>query len=91
MRFFMIFKFDIYIQKAWHFSLRDVFMYKKPDTSQKARLFALRFYIQKAWHFALRDFSAESNIAVLPSQFYSDSELSQLALMVKEQPKIRKY
>ena len=24
-----------FIQKAWHFALRDVFIYKNPDTSQK--------------------------------------------------------
>ena len=36
--------------------LRDVFIYKKPDTFQKARQFPLRFYIQKAVHFTLRDF-----------------------------------
>ena len=37
-----IFEADIYVQKVWHFSLRDVFT-KDPDTSQKARQFALRF------------------------------------------------
>ena len=31
----------IYIQKAWHFPLRDVFIYRKSDTSKKARQFAL--------------------------------------------------
>ena len=33
-------------------------MFKKinPDTSQKARQFALRFYLQKSGHFALHDF-----------------------------------
>ena len=31
-------------------------IYKKHDTSQKARQFALRFYIQKSGTFALRDF-----------------------------------
>ena len=35
-----------YIPKAWHFALRDVFILKKPDTSQKVRQFALRFNIQ---------------------------------------------
>ena len=39
------FEIGIYIQKARHFSLRDVFIYKNPDTSQKARQFALRFFI----------------------------------------------
>ena len=42
--------------KPWHFALRDVFMYKKPGTFQKARQFALLFYIQKAWHFGSHDF-----------------------------------
>ena len=32
------------------------FVYKNPDTFQKARQFPLRFYIQKAIHFTLRDF-----------------------------------
>ena len=55
--FHEIFEVDIYIQKKRHFALLDVFIYKKPDTSQKARqLFALRFYIQKPGHFVLRDF-----------------------------------
>ena len=47
----------ICIKKSWHFTLRDVFIYKKTETSQKARQFALRFYIQKSGHFALRNFS----------------------------------
>ena len=51
------FEVGIYIQKAWHFVLRDVFIYKKFDTSQKARQFAIRFYIQKFGTFALHDFS----------------------------------
>ena len=55
--FHEIFEVGIYIQKAWHFALRDVFMHKKLDTSQKARQFAIRFYIQKSGTFALRDFS----------------------------------
>ena len=37
--------------------LREVFICKNPDTSQKARQFALHFYIQKSGHFALRGFS----------------------------------
>ena len=45
----------IYIQKAK--KLRNVFIYKKPDTFQKARQFALRVYIQKARHFTSRNFS----------------------------------
>ena len=42
------FEYGIYIQKTWHFALRDDFIYKKPETSKKRRQFALRFYIQKA-------------------------------------------
>ena len=34
----------------------NVFIYKKPDTFQKARQFPLRFYIQKAIHCTLRVF-----------------------------------
>ena len=45
------------MQKVWHFALHDVFIYKNPDTSQKARQFTLSFYIQKYGHFALRNFS----------------------------------
>ena len=36
--------------------LLNVFIYKKPDTFQKARQFPLRFFIQKAIHLTLRDF-----------------------------------
>ena len=36
--------------------LRNVFIYKKTDTFQKARQFPLRFCIQKAIHLTLRDF-----------------------------------
>ena len=36
--------------------MRNVFIYKKSDTFQKARQFPLRFYIQKAIHLTLRDF-----------------------------------
>ena len=35
---------------------RVVFIYKKLDTYQKARLFPVRFYIQKGIHLTLRDF-----------------------------------
>ena len=38
--FHEIFEVGIYIQKAWHFTLRHVFIYKNPDTLQKARQFA---------------------------------------------------
>ena len=45
----------LYAQKAKKFP--NVFIYKKPDTFQKARQFPLRFYyIQKAIHLTLRDF-----------------------------------
>ena len=37
--------------------LPNIFIYKKPDTFQKARQFPLHFCVQKAWHFTLRDFS----------------------------------
>ena len=36
---------------------KNVFIYKKPETSQKVRQFLWRFYIQKFRHFALRNFS----------------------------------
>ena len=45
----------LYKQKAKE--LLNVFIYKRPDTFQKARQFPLGFYIQKAIHFTLRDFS----------------------------------
>ena len=51
------FEAGIYIQKAWHFAVHEVFMYKNPKTSQKTRQLALRFYVQKCGHFALRNFS----------------------------------
>ena len=41
----------LFTQKAK--KLRNVFMYKKPDTFQKARQFPLRFYIQKSIHLTL--------------------------------------
>ena len=44
----------LYKQKAR--KLRNVFIYKKPDTFQTARQFPLRLYIQKAIHLTLRDF-----------------------------------
>ena len=43
--------------------MRNVFIYKKLDTLQKARQFPLRFYIQKAIHLTLRDFN--ENFAVV--------------------------
>ena len=69
--FYETFEVGIYIQKAWHFALGDVYIYKKLDTSQKARQFAeggetfyikktmhfaWHFYIEKTMHFALRCF-----------------------------------
>ena len=51
------FEVGIYIQKAWHFALRDVLICKKLDTLQKARQFAIRFDMQKSGTFLLRDFS----------------------------------
>ena len=44
----------LYTQKQK--KLRNVFIYKNPDTFQKARQFPLRFYIQKAMHLTLEDF-----------------------------------
>ena len=41
-----IFEVVIYIQKAWLFLLRDVFIYKKSVTLQKARQFPLRFALR---------------------------------------------
>ena len=55
--FHEIFDVGIFIQRVWHFLLRDVFIYKKLDTWQRARQFAIRFYIQKSGTFALREFS----------------------------------
>ena len=37
----------IYIQKALNLALRDILTYKNPDTSKKARKFALRFWLYK--------------------------------------------
>ena len=45
---------SLYTQKGKQ--LRNVFMYKKPDTFQKARPFMLRFNIQKAIHLMLQEF-----------------------------------
>ena len=55
--FHEIFEVGVYTQKAGHCALRDIFIYKTPDTSQKSRQFMLRFYIQKSGHFALRNSS----------------------------------
>ena len=44
----------LYTQKAK--KLRNIFIYKKPDTFKKAGQFPLRFYIQKAIHLTLRFF-----------------------------------
>ena len=45
--FYEIFEVGIYIQKAWHFALRDVFIYKKPDTSQRK----LSCFLRSVWLF----------------------------------------
>ena len=37
--------------------IRNVFIYKKADTLQKARKCSLRFYIQNSRHFTIRNFS----------------------------------
>ena len=44
----------LYTQKAK--KLQNIFIYKKPDTFQKAKQFPFRFYKQKAIHLTLRDF-----------------------------------
>ena len=44
----------LYTQKAK--KMQHVFIYKKPDTFQKARQFPLSFYMQKTIHLTLRDF-----------------------------------
>ena len=49
----------IYIQKEWHFALHDVFIYKKPDTSQKATKFALHFLYTKIRTLCDTQFSIE--------------------------------
>ena len=36
---------------------KRLYIYRKRDTFQKARQFALRFYSQKGIHFTLQDFS----------------------------------
>ena len=46
-------------------NLRNVFIYKKPDTFQKARQFPLRFYIQKAIQLTLWDFHEFLKLAFL--------------------------
>ena len=44
--------------------LRNVFIFKKPHTFQKARQFPLRFYIQKAVHLTLRDFHENFEVGI---------------------------
>ena len=49
---------NLYIQKLWHFALCHVFIYNKPETSEKSKTICVTFfYMQETWHFALRDFS----------------------------------
>ena len=50
------FEVGIYMQKAWHFALCEVFIYKNPDTSKKAWQFALTFLYTKSPTLSLRDF-----------------------------------
>ena len=45
--------------------MQNVFIYKKPDTFQKARQFPLSFYIQKAKHLTLRDFHEIFEVGIL--------------------------
>ena len=45
---------------------RNVFIYKNPDTFQKARQFPLCFYIQKAIHLTLRDFHEIFEVGIYP-------------------------
>ena len=52
----------VYTQKAK--KLRNDFIYKKPETFQKARQFPLRFYIQKAIHLTLRDFQENFELGI---------------------------
>ena len=42
----------------------NVFIYKTPDTSQKARQFLLRFYIQKARHFTFCNFHENFEVGI---------------------------
>ena len=44
--------------------LLNVFIFKKPDTFQKARQFPLRFYIQKSIHLTLRDFHEKVEVGI---------------------------
>ena len=55
--FSWIFEVGIFIQKSWHFTLRDVFIYKKLDTSPKSKTICYTFLYTKIRHFVLRDFS----------------------------------
>ena len=49
----------IYIQKAWHFLLCDVFIYKTPETSKKTILFALSFLYAKSLTLSVTQFLIE--------------------------------
>ena len=42
-----IFEIGTNIQEVWHSTLRDIFIYKKRGTSQKARQFPLGFFKYK--------------------------------------------
>ena len=45
--FHEIFEVGIYIKKAWHFALHEVFIYKKQDTSKKSKTICDTFFIYK--------------------------------------------
>ena len=44
--------------------MRNVFIYKNPDTFQEARQFPLHFYIQRAIHLTLRDFHENFEVGI---------------------------
>ena len=54
-----IFQVGIYIQKAWHFALREVFIYKNPDTSQKRKKICVTFIYKKTWTLCVTQFFVE--------------------------------
>ena len=45
--FHEIFEIGIYIQKAWHFALHDVFIWKNPETLQKSKTNFVTFLYTK--------------------------------------------
>ena len=62
-------------QKKW----RNVFIYKNPDTFQKARKFLLHFYIQKAIHLKLRDFHEIFEVGIYCEDENSDHIIRAIA------------